>query len=161
MDGQSLYFAAQCARPAGEEALWTASNRVPIDGGTPWGEDLIELLLAPSNQAAASAAGIYCLQIKPSGLLVARRGPLTDPPMCESQPWEAEARVAVHQGREEWTVELAIPLQALGREAAGQRVWGMNVTRLDARRGEYSSWSGASGYAYATQLLGSLVLLRP
>lgn len=161
MDEQNLYVAIRCAHPPNEPPVWNANNRIAIDGGVPWGESLVELLLFPSQEASASSDDIYCLQIKPSGLLVARRGPLTDPPMGESRAWESDARISVRQSREEWAVELALPLRSLGRDAMRHRVWGMNVTRLDARRGEYSSWSGARGYAYATERLGNLVLLAP
>jgi hypothetical protein len=58
-------------------------------------------------------------------------------------------------------IELALPLASLGRGAFDNRIWGFNITRLDARRGEYSSWSGARGYCYLPQSLGNLILLRP
>jgi hypothetical protein len=54
---------------------------------------------------------------------------------------------------------LGLPLAALGPLAADNRLWGLNVTRLEARRGEYSSWSGARGECYTPQSLGNLLLV--
>ena len=53
-----------------------------------------------------------------------------------------------------------VPPSTIGEDAARNNLWGLNVTRLDARRGEYSSWSGAEGMCYMPQRLGNLVLLR-
>jgi hypothetical protein len=57
-------------------------------------------------------------------------------------------------------IEAAIPIASLGRPAIQNRVWGVNITRLDAQRGEYSSWSGARGNCYLPQTLGNLILMR-
>ncbi len=161
MDAEHLYVAIRCQLNRAEEPLWRADNTIPLDGAIPWGQDLVEILLDPHNTAQGTGENIYCLQIKPSGLLVARRGCLTDPPMNRSELWQSGARVAVSTEDDAWVVEAAVPLASLGDAALRNRVWGCNVTRLDARRGEYSSWSGAHGYTYAPHRLGNLVLLRP
>jgi hypothetical protein len=161
MDRDQLYFAARCQLERGERPFWQADNTVPLDGAIPWGQDLVELLLDPHNTQEGTGSAIYCLQIKPSGLLVARKGCLTDPPLNESELWQSGARVAVRVEEDAWIVEAAVPIASLGDAALRNRIWGCNITRLDARRGEYSSWSGAAGYTYAPHLLGNLVLLRP
>lgn len=161
MDRERLYVAIRCDLKRGEQPLWRADNTVPLDGAIPWGQDVVEILLDPHNTHQGTGDDIYCLQIKPSGLLVARRGCLTDPPMNRSELWQSGTRVAVSMQPDAWIVEVAVPLSSLGRAAQRNRIWGCNVTRLDARRGEYSSWSGARGYTYAPHLLGNLVLLRP
>ena len=161
MDRERLYVAIRCQLERDEQPLWRADNTIPLDGPIPWGQDVVEILLDPHNAHQGTGRDIYCLQIKPSGLLVARRGCLTDPPMNESQLWQSGARVAVSLEPEAWIVEAAVPIAALGPAASRNRIWGCNVTRLDARRGEYSSWSGAQGYTYLPHLLGNLVLLRP
>ena len=81
--------------------------------------------------------------------------------MGVSSDWQAGARVAVSVQHDAWVVELSLPLAALGPPATQNHLWGFNVTRLDARHGEYSSWSGAQGSCYLPQALGNLVLLRP
>lgn len=161
MDRDHLYVAVRCGLKPGEPPVWRADNYVTVDRAIPWGQDVVELLLDPHNTPGGTAATIYCLQVKPSGLLVSRKGCLTDPPLGASEPWESAARVAVSRQRNGWTIELALPIKSLGRSALRNAVWGCNITRLDARRGEYSSWSGARGYTYAPDLLGNLILLRP
>ena len=157
-DRSHFYVGVYCATPPGERTTWSADNRTALDGPTPWGQDLVEVLLTPSGQIAGSGRDLYTLQVKPSGLLTARQGALTDPPMNPSEPWQPDARAAVREQRGAWTVELAIPLAAFGADAAAETIWGCNVTRVDARRGEYSSWSGATGFCYAPQLLGNLIM---
>jgi hypothetical protein len=161
MDREQLYVAIRCQLERDERPLWRADNTIPLDGPIPWGQDVVEILLDPHNAHEGTGGDIYCLQIKPSGLLVARKGCLTDPPMNESELWQSGAQVAVSVQPEAWVVEVAVPVASLGPSAARNRIWGCNVTRLDARRGEYSSWSGARGYTYLPHLLGNLVLLRP
>lgn len=81
--------------------------------------------------------------------------------MGPSLPWPSGARAAVTSEREGWVVEIAVPLSALPPEARRQPIWGVNVTRLDAARGEYSSWSGVCGMAYRPSALGNLIMLWP
>lgn len=161
MDRERLYVGVRCSLQHPLPPLWQADNRVPLDGAVPWGQDVVEILVDPRGVVEGTSGDLYSLQIKPSGLLIARRGCRTDPPMGESEPWRCDARVAVSIERDVWIVELAVPLWAFGAEARRNAVWGLNVTRLDARRGEYSSWSGARGYAYSPQSLGNLIMLWP
>ena len=161
MDDQHLYISVRCALQAGEPPLWRADNTVPVDGMIPWGQDVVEILLDPRPSADGTSSDLYCLQVKPTGLLLARHGCLTDPAMGTSVPWPCAARAAVQVDRDAWTLELAIPLDAFAPAARRNNVWGFNVTRLDARRGEYSSWSGAHNHCYAPQSLGNLIMLWP
>lgn len=161
MDRERIYVAVQCALRPGEPPKWTADNIVPIDGNVPWGQDLVELLISPNNTLRGAPSDLLSLQIKPSGVAVGRQGAATDPPMGPSREWQSGARVAVKVHSQSWIVEAAIPLAALGPEAIRTRVWGFNVARLDARRGEYSSWSGARGHCYAPERLGNLLIVRP
>lgn len=161
MDGDAIYIAIRCALPDGKPPVWAAENTVPMDGIVPWGQDVVEVLLNPRNVLKGTPADLFVLQVKPNGLLVSRRGALTDPPMGPSEDWPSAARVAVRTFRDAWVVELALPLASLGPAAVQNRVWGFNVARLDARRGEYSSWSGARGHCYSPSSMGNLVLLRP
>lgn len=156
---ERLYVAVRCALRAGEPPVWEADNIIPVDGASPWGQDVVEVLIDPRSTAEGTSSDVYCLQVKPSGLLLARRGGRTDPPIGGSEDWPCGARAAVQIERETWIVELAVPLEALGPAARTSAVWGFNVTRLDARRGEYSSWSGARGHCYAPRSLGNLIML--
>jgi hypothetical protein len=161
LDDQNLYVAVRCELRVGEPPVWRADNAVPIDGTIPWSQDVVEILLDPRGTAAGTSSDLYCLQVKPTGLLIARKGCRTEPPMGHSEVWSCGARVAVDVQREAWSVEIALPLAALEPAARRQPLWGFNVTRLDARRGEYSSWSGARGDCYTPAAMGNLIMLWP
>lgn len=160
MDRDNLYVGAFCGLREGEKPVWSPDNQVPIDGAMPWGQDVLEILLCPSNVASGTSADLFQMQIKPSGMVVARKGCATEPPMGSTGEWECDARVSVQIGRQGWVVEAAIPIASLGRPAIQNRIWGVNITRMDALRGEYSSWSGARGNCYLPQTLGNLILMR-
>jgi hypothetical protein len=161
VDAENLYVAVRCARAPGAPLKFRSDNEIPIDRGIPWGQDVVEVLLDPRGVAEGSSGDLYVLQVKPNGLLVARKGAKTEPPMGPSSPWLSNARVATAVSDDAWSVELAIPLASFGPAAATTNVWGANVTRLDAHHGEYSSWSGAQSTCYLPLSLGNLVLLRP
>ena len=161
MDATHLYIGVRCTLAMAEPPLWNADNTIPVDGAIPWGQDVVEILIDPRENASGTSSDLYCLQTKPSGLLLARRGCRTEPPMGTWQTWPVRARAAASVEREAWVVEMAVPLSAFGADAKRNPVWGMNVTRLDARRGEYSSWSGATGHCYSPQSLGNLIMLWP
>ncbi len=160
-DTSHVYVAVQCGLPPNEAPHWQPDNEIPMDGAIPWGQDVVEVLISPDNLVEGTPADLYLLQIKASGLLEARRGCPTDPPLGPSEPWPSGARVAVGRERDAWTVELSLPLASLGDRVLRQRIWGVNVTRLDARRGQYSSWSGARSHCYSPQRLGNLFIVRP
>ncbi len=161
MDEEHVYVGVRCTLRAGESPVCQADNDVPVDGATPWGQDVVEVLVDPRGEPVGSPQDVYALQIKPTGLLIARQGCRTEPPAGSSVPWPCGARVAVAVEREAWVVELAVPLAAFPAEARRERIWGVNVTRLDAARGEYSSWSGARGTCYLPATLGNLIMLWP
>ncbi|MBN2448080.1 MAG: DUF4091 domain-containing protein, partial [Phycisphaerae bacterium] len=160
-DRDNIYAAVHCGLMPGERPVWRPDNAIPRDGNIPWGQDVIEVLLSPENVTAGLPSDLYLLQVKPSGLVVTQRGCPTDPPTGRVEPWNAGARVAIGQDRDAWIVELAIPLDSLGSAARENRIWGLNIARLDARRGEYSSWSGARGHCYSPQSLGNVIFQRP
>ncbi len=161
MDHDNLYVAVIAALRADEPPRYSTDTRVGHDGAIPWGQDVVEVILNPANVAQGSPADLLLLQVKPSGLLVAREGCLTDPPAGESRPWISGAQVATHVSTKAWTVELSLPLEALGAAARRNRIWGINVARLDSRRGEYASWSGATGHCYQPASNGNLLILMP
>ncbi|MCG3126294.1 MAG: hypothetical protein CHACPFDD_01126 [Phycisphaerae bacterium] len=160
-DGERLYVAVRCALRAGERPVAFSDNRLAMDGSAPWEQDAVEIILDPLSSPRGSTADLYVLQVKPNGLLAAYRGCPTQPPIGPVQPWASEVHARVETTFDAWTVELALPFSALPPAARNNRVWGLNVSRLDARRGEYSSWSAARRLCYAPQSLGSLIFAAP
>ena len=161
LDSENLYVAVRAAQAPGVELVWRSDNEIEVDGGVPWGQDLIEVLLDPRGVADGTSGDIYCLQIKPNGLLIANQGCRTKPPMGPVKPWPSSAKVATSRARDAWIAEMSIPIASFGAKAQQARIWGCNVTRLDARNGEYSSWSGARSTCYLPLTLGNLVMQWP
>ncbi len=157
-DEGTLYIAVRAELAPGSKPHCEATNSVRIQGAQPWGEDVIELLCAKPGVLRGSGEDLFVLRIKPNGVTVGRRGCLVDPPIYRSTAWSPGADVAARVEADAWVVEAAIPLAALAVE--GQtRVLGLNVLRLEARSGQYSSWSGVRGsHGYRPELLGNLLL---
>lgn len=129
---------------------------VRYDGLIPVGEDLVEIMLDPSN-AAGRSDRLYHIVMKATGQARLERGIGVDPPIGENTPWPAGEEWAVRRGPKHWSAELKIPIEAFGPDAAGSPVWGVNVARLEPVRGEYSDWSRAVRYCYDPGTLGNLV----
>ena len=158
-DRENLYVGVRCRLGKGQPPIWQTDNRVPVDGAIPWGQDVVEIIIDPRGAPEGRPDDLYMLQIKPTSVVVARKGCPTDPPIGESTLWHSQATVAVSVQPDAWVIEVAVPLTSLGPAALENNIWGFNVTRLDARRGEYSSWSGATDTCYSPQSLGNLLLL--
>ena len=73
-------------------------------------------------------------------------------------PWAVDIEVATAATPQRWTAELRIPLKAVSAEGHDHAIWGFNITRWDAARQEFSTWSGAVGNAYDPLSLGNLYL---
>jgi hypothetical protein len=160
-DDQYFYAAIVASLEPGERPTWQADNVFPVDGAIPWEQDVVELILSPENALVGGPEVLRLVRVKPSGLVATFEGCPTRPQIGMLQRWAVDARVAVSIGREAWTVELALPLESLRLQTQAQPIWGINVARLDARRGEYSSWSGAVGDCYRAAALGNLLFRGP
>jgi hypothetical protein len=121
-------------------------------------EDLIEVLIDPLNGGTRSPGDLYHIAVKRSGTDLTEKGIGTDPPCGPRAPWAVDIEVATAETPRRWTAELRIPLQAVSPEGHDHAVWGFNITRWDASRQEFSTWSGAVGNAYDPLSLGNLYL---
>ena len=117
-----------------------------------------EILIDPLNSGTRSPTDLYHIAVKPSGTYLLEKGMAFDPPCGRREPWPAgvEIATAVLPGR--WMAEMRVPLAAFGNVPSQHIVWGFNVTRLDAARQAFSTWSGARGNAYDPLSLGNLYL---
>ncbi|MCH7813504.1 MAG: DUF4091 domain-containing protein [Planctomycetes bacterium] len=156
-DSRALYFGINAAlgedyeRPSGQR------NFVRYDDGVPVGEELLEILLDPTNAGTRSTSDLYHVVIKPGGWFC-ERGIATDPPTGQAGPWAAGLTVAVQLHSDRWVAEVRIPLDAFGVRTLGRQIWGINVTRLDLPRQEFSNWSAAAQNTYDPLSLGNLAL---
>ena len=156
-DEDSIYLAFNCEEPLPDQRETAQTNFIRYEGTAPVGEDLVEVLFDPA--AAATGPGdLYHLVVKANGAVVTERGIGCRPPIGAVRPWPAGAKAAVDaKGRpDRWFVEICVPWASFGPEAKKQPWWGINFTRLHARTGEYSTWSGARWNVYTPTTLGNM-----
>ena len=123
--------------------------------GIPMTGECVEILLDPANSGTRSAGDLYRIVISPSTVFW-ERGVSMNPPVGAKRPWPVAIRHACRKYDGFWTAELEIPLSSFPREYRSGRIWGINFTRFDRVRNEYSNWSGAVGYVYDPLRLGNL-----
>ncbi len=158
-DRTHLYIAVSCETGSGREPPISRRKGVHYDDLIPAeDEDLIEVLIDPSNAGTRSPSDLYHIAVKKSGTDVTEKGIGTDPPCSLHQPWPVDIEVATSMLSGRWMVELRVPLAAVSPDAHDHVIWGFNVTRWDAQRQEFSTWSGALGNAYDPLSLGNIFL---
>jgi hypothetical protein len=126
-DSRRVYFGILCDEP---QMSGLACTPQPRDGTGVFQGETVELFIDPKHDN-----GYYQLAVSAAGSLYDSR--LTDP------SWNADARVAVSTGADQWTVELSIPWRDLGVEPRRGMVVGFNVCR-DRYVGGARQWSNWS-----------------
>jgi hypothetical protein len=161
-DTQYLYLAFHCLEQQPDGLVARRSNFVGYDGLTPVAEDLIEIMIDPSNSGAGNTSDVHHIVIKPTGAEICEIGLPTTPATGSHRFWPVDVRVGQVRVRDDrWIVEVRIPLSAFGPNALSNPVWGFNVARHQARLGEYASWSGATRHFYSPASMGNLSLPSP
>jgi hypothetical protein len=157
-DDEALYLAFNCAENDLAGRRITRSNYVRYDDCWPMGEDLVEMVLDPTGQAVGPG-DLYHIIVKANGAVIAEKGVQCLDQVAPAASWAAAITAAVDdQGRPDcWTVEVNIPLGALGKRGD---VIGINFARFDARRGEYSAWTACRSHIYSPITLGNMQLGR-
>ena len=157
-DSEYLYVAinSEYDGPVGRQRA--SRNRVDYDDMIPVGEELVEVLIDPLNAGTRTPEDLYHIVVKPSGSYLVEKGIRFEPPCGARSPWPVDIVVSTMTFKDRWTVEMRIPLEAFGEDEVGHTIWGFNVTRFDAARQEFSTWSGARGNAYDPLSLGNLYL---
>ena len=157
-DAENLYVAFNCEDDRLAERQITRSNSIAYDGLWPSGEDLVEVVLDPSG-AGVDPGDVLHILVKANGAVITDRGVTCMDRVYPSGAWPAGVTAAVDDtaASNRWTVEIKIPLLALGKRAD---IWGINFARFNPRLGEYSSWSGARQYVYNPGTLGSMRLAQ-
>ncbi len=156
--GGILYIGVHAASPPAEaDGLPVMRNYVEYEDLMPLGEDLVEILIDPTN-AGTQSEDLYHIVLKASGNPIFERGVRTTPPIGEVRSWPGlPPECCVVSTAQGWSAEIAIPISTFGEAATGQRVWGLNLARLSPTDGEYSDWARAPRYCYDPRTLGNLV----
>jgi len=122
--------------------------------GLDWG-DYVEVLLAPDQESADPFhAGLFQFMVNSQGDLLQRYydtfGMFTVSP---HPSWDSGAHVRVNKNEEAWSVELAIPFDALCTSATAPTRWGLNLHRCIS--------AGNSSATDAAWLWGSDSAVKP
>lgn len=157
-DDDALYVAFNCTENDLAARQISRSNYVRYDDLWPVGEDLVEIVLDPTGQAVGPG-DLYHIIVKANGAVVAEKGIQCLDRVAPASPWASGITAAVDDQFRPgcWTVEIRIPLDSLGKRGD---VIGANFARLDARRGEYSSWTACRSHIYSPITLGNMQLGR-
>lgn len=155
---ETLYVAVAAEAPESDAPQKkTLRNFVEYRDLIPVGDDLVEIMIDPTNRGVLPG-DLFHLVVKSSGNPKFERGVSMTPPIGDVGPWPgAQPECTVHRTADGWAAELAIPIAAFGQDATQNRIWGINIARLEPIRGEYSDWARAPRYCYDPRTLGNLV----
>ncbi len=133
-----------------------SDNQVSYDDLLPVGDELVEVLIDPTNRGGDSF-DLFHLVFKRHGSMWAEQGIGMSRPIGRYRSWGLEVLYATQRDASGWTVEARIPVAAFGAGTLRQGVWGINFGRYARGLGEYSNWSGAVRYCYNPRSLGNLM----
>ncbi len=157
-DHEYLYIALNCTLSRSRRPPTERGKRIVYDDLIPVGEDLVEILIDPLNSESRSPGDLYHVVVKYSGVDLAEKGIATTPPCCAHEPWPVKIDIESRVSPGLWTTELRLPLADLGIGPADSAIVGLNITRFDAERENYYTWSGATQTAYDPLSLGNLFI---
>lgn len=126
-DDRNLYYAVVCDEPDMDKLKADADQR---DKGV-WGDDCVELMLDVTG-----------FRNEYAHIIVNARGTVFDSMRSEGgnrndEAWDADIQVATQRGKDQWTVELAIPLADLGLGwHSNRRPWNMLAARARRTQGD-------------------------
>lgn len=156
-DAENLYFAFRVEEPEMDALVMNNSSFVRYDGLTPMGEDLVEIIIDPTNVGTTTPADVYHVVVKANGALITERGVPSDPPVGEHSAWMAGATAAVRHAADHWTAEVRLPRAAFADAPIASDVWAINFARFHARTAEYANWAAAKSQIYNPRSMGNLV----
>lgn len=140
-DADNLYVAARCAQ---EDMSKLVTNASEADGNV-FNDDCVGLFLLP----AAAGSEYYQVYANAAAVVMDIRDVAETPGnVRQDRTWNAGAVAAARRGEKEWTVEMAIPLAALGAEAPPARgtSWRVNFRRKEIYKDAYADWQFPIGF---------------
>jgi hypothetical protein len=155
-DRENLYFIIHAFTPGNPGRSAALRSFVTYDDGIPAGEDLVEILIDPTNGRSSSPGDLYHIAIKPTGVFVAERGVRMEPQVGAATPWLQHIEVAISTLNDRWIAEVKVPLHDFGPLADIKETWAIDFTRFSPALQTYSTWSGARWNAYNPASLGNM-----
>ncbi|MCF6175967.1 MAG: hypothetical protein L3J71_09375 [Victivallaceae bacterium] len=125
---QSILFAIKVFEPAMDKVRAKITNH---DGGV-WRDDSIEIFIKPEN-----SADYYQFIANSSGVMEESKNRKID--------WNSGWQVKAGRFARGWTLEIAIPVKAVGIKPELGSIFSFNVCRERPHAREYSAWSNPHG----------------
>ncbi|NLF18832.1 MAG: hypothetical protein GX595_16495 [Lentisphaerae bacterium] len=155
-DAESLYLLVVCSEsllnPMLQRTHEVKAEAVDADGAV-FADDCIEVFIQPGVEATP----YFHLAVNPRGTLYDAR--------CVDgtydTAWSSQARVTATADTTAWTVEVAVPLAALGGAPAADATWGFNLARRRHSTGTWSCWSPTGGSLHTPSRFGTLAFQGP
>jgi hypothetical protein len=146
-DDAFLYIGIRCDEPRMDLLRDVLTAR----GADAWRENSVEIFIDPGT----GMARCHQLAVNSLGALYSIQHAGT-----ASSAWDSRARVAAHRGKDFWSAELAVPLEALAAaEIKPGTQWRVNVcrSRLTCTPHERSAWSTTFGGFTVQRRMGVLM----
>ena len=84
---------------------------------------------------------VYQIYVNPSGTIFDQRITFDENMWYTAdRTWDGEYDVATQRVDDRWSVEIRVPLSALGAGAQTDSAWGLNFRRKQARTGAAADW---------------------
>lgn len=142
---RNVYVAFVCDEPD----LASLVTRVTATDGEVYLDDCVELFLAPF----ADRTRYYHFVVNSAGVLRDEMG--------QDATWNSGAQVAAAKQEQSWSVEMAIPLAALGLDHTVGAEWGANFCREQRPLGELSCWAPCKSGFHEPGSFGQITGVAP
>ncbi|MBM4078501.1 MAG: carbohydrate binding family 9 domain-containing protein [Planctomycetes bacterium] len=139
-DPSHLYIAVKCLEPDKSRILGPVR---PHDNGYIFGQDMVEVYLAPVR----GAADYYQFAVNAGGSTYDAFGHRGG--MAVDAGWDGEWQAKAFIGQDHWSVEMAIPFATLGLSPGGSAAWGIIICRHKVNPRELSSLGVRGGFSDA------------
>jgi len=147
-DQEHLYIGVYCEEPL----MAHVKDSIRQRDGKVWAENELEFFFDVED----SAKDFHQLCVNTLGTVFDKT--MRDGKMVE---WDSRVKAAAARDEKAWSVEMAIPFEAFGTQAAlPGDVWGFNVCRVRTvtKPSEYTCWSPTFGGFHAPRRFGKLIL---
>jgi len=153
-DKTNLYIAARMAEPDMSELVCLVEDR----DGDVWQDDALEIFVDPTNTLKEDV--YYHIMVNAAAVVADRQG--APDSMGADWAWDAEGiKVKAFKGKDFWSVEMAVPLAALGvKQVVSGQHWAVNFCRTRHGNLMESAWSNTGPETFHNPQLFGHVALR-
>ncbi|MCX6842737.1 MAG: metallophosphoesterase [candidate division WOR-3 bacterium] len=136
-DSANLYLAAVCFDPA----VNTVKAQATEQDGAVYNDDCVGYFLQPDT----GKGEIYQVYFNPGGIAFDQKITISDKGEMNADPkWNGTYEVKTRLGKDQWRIEVKIPLAQFGVTAKPGQAWGLNFRRKQPGRKANADWQPVS-----------------